>query len=94
MKDDDLFSEQVQKQSKVVAFLKEGFHQKFKTSDKLQLCLYNQPFVLFFSKTVPNFSGSISGPELTYPEASTLPSMSQYFTIHSQYFTIRGQYFT
>ena len=24
-------------------FIKEGFHQKFITSDKLQFCLYNQP---------------------------------------------------
>jgi hypothetical protein len=62
-------------------YVKEGFHQKFKTSDKLQFCLYNQPFISFFSKTVPNFSGSISGPELTHPEASTSPSGSQYYTI-------------
>ena len=64
---------------------KKGFHQKLKTSDKLQFCLHNQPFVLFFPKTVPDFSGSISRPELTHPEASTSPS-------HVQYFTIRGQY--
>ena len=32
-------------------------------------------------KTVPNFSSSISGPEMTHPEASTLPSGTQYFTI-------------
>jgi hypothetical protein len=61
--------------------LKEGFHQKFKTSDKLQICLYNQPFVLFFPKTVLNFSGSTRGqyftigePVLHHPMSSTSPS--------------------
>ena len=52
-----------------------------RTSEKLQFCLHNQPIVLFFLKTVPNPSGSISGPELTHPEASTSPSESQYCTI-------------
>ena len=61
--------------------LKEGVHPKMKTSEKLQFCLHNQPIVLFFLKTVPNPSGSISGPELTHPEASTSPSESQYCTI-------------
>ena len=60
---------------------KKGFHQKLKTSEKLQFYLQNQPFVLFFAKTVPNFSGSISGPQLTHLEASTSPSGSQYYTI-------------
>ena len=62
-------------------YFKEGFHQKLKTSDTLQFCLQNHLFVLFFSKSVLNFSGSISGPELTHPEASTSPSGSQYYTI-------------
>jgi hypothetical protein len=79
---------------------KEGFQQKIKTSYKLQFCLQNQPFVLFFPKTVPNISRSISEPELTqrpvlyHPGASTSPSDVQYFTIRGQYFTIHSQYFT
>ena len=55
---------------------------------------FEKPFVLLFSKNVPNSFGSILGPELTHPKASTSPSRSQYFTIRFQYFTIRCQYFT
>ncbi len=59
--------------------------------------MYNQPiffFLFFLSKTVPNLSGSIYEPELTHPEAITLPSDVQYFTIRGQYFTLHSQYFT
>ena len=34
---------------------KKGFHQKLKTSDKLQFCLHNQPFDLFFPKLFLTF---------------------------------------
>ena len=73
--------------------LEEGFYQKFITSDKLQVCLYNQPSALIFLKNVPNFSGSISGHNLTHPGTSTSTSGAQYFHIQDQYFHIRDQYF-
>ena len=56
--------------------LKERFHPKLKTFYKLQLCLHNQQFVLFLHKTDHNISDSISGPELTHPEARTAPSIA------------------
>ena len=41
--------------------VKEGFHPKMKTSDKLQFGLHNQPFVFFSLITVPKFPAAFPG---------------------------------
>jgi hypothetical protein len=57
--------------------LKRGWTKNSKLLKSYSSIYTNSCLFYFFFKTVPNFSG----PELTHPEASTLPPGSQCFTI-------------